>query len=167
MLPCIDASGTQVAFTATLRQIFLLKVTAALPGGRTGARIQCGDVKEMSPITIPAYLYETHFFGGSLSRCWQEGNARMDHLPTPEQEREMARQESPPEDSDVVMLPHEKPAETLSEESAELYFLIANFLTNASPCSRAATVLQQELVRPHSFGTAQGSLSNRDPPPTA
>ena len=34
----------------------------------------------------------------------------------------------------------------VSEESAELYFLIANFLTNASPCSRAATVLQQELV---------------------
>lgn len=35
----------------------------------------------------------------------------------------------------------------VSEESAELYFLIANFLTNASPCSRAAEVLQQELVR--------------------
>lgn len=34
----------------------------------------------------------------------------------------------------------------VSEESAELYFLIANFLTNASPCSRAAEVLQQELV---------------------
>ena len=34
----------------------------------------------------------------------------------------------------------------VSEESAELYFLIANFLTNASPCSRAGEVLQQELV---------------------
>lgn len=40
----------------------------------------------------------------------------------------------------------ERPA-AVSEESAELYFLIANFLTNASPCSRAAAVLQQELVR--------------------
>lgn len=30
---------------------------------------------------------------------------------------------------------------------AELYFLIANFLTHASPCSRAAAVLQEELVR--------------------
>lgn len=35
----------------------------------------------------------------------------------------------------------------VSEESAELYFLIANFLTNASQCSRAAAVLRQELVR--------------------
>lgn len=34
----------------------------------------------------------------------------------------------------------------VSEEMAELYFLIANFLTNASPCSRAAAVLQEELV---------------------
>ncbi|CAN0235911.1 unnamed protein product, partial [Hapterophycus canaliculatus] len=39
------------------------------------------------------------------------------------------------------------PGSPVSEESAELYFLIANFLTNASPCSRAAAVLQQELVR--------------------
>lgn len=31
-------------------------------------------------------------------------------------------------------------------EEAELYFLIANFLTHASPCSRAAAVLQEELV---------------------
>lgn len=37
--------------------------------------------------------------------------------------------------------------ESDSNESTELYFLIANFLTNASPCSRAAAVLRQELVR--------------------
>lgn len=40
-----------------------------------------------------------------------------------------------------------RPAESsLTEQSAELYFLIANFLTNASPCSRAAAVLRDELV---------------------
>lgn len=88
----------------------------------------------------------------------------MDHLPTPEPEREMARQERPPEDSDVIMLPREKPAETMSEESAELYFLIANFLTNASPCSRAATVLQQELVRLKLRDGARLPIEQRHPP---
>lgn len=88
----------------------------------------------------------------------------MDHLPPPETEREMARQESPPEDSDVVVLPRQKPAEDLSEESAELYFLIANFLTNASPCSRAATVLQQELVRLLASGRCKAPIPHRDTP---
>lgn len=61
-----------------------------------------------------------------------------------------------PDDEPRQELPAEAPAAAadeappsgrpVSEESAELYFLIANFLTNASPCSRAAAVLQQELV---------------------
>ncbi|CAM9453617.1 unnamed protein product, partial [Ectocarpus sp. 13 AM-2016] len=42
----------------------------------------------------------------------------------------------------------------VSEESAELYFLIANFLTNASQCSRAAAVLRQELREKNLLGTA-------------
>ncbi|CAN0109918.1 unnamed protein product, partial [Laminaria digitata] len=75
----------------------------------------------------------------------------------------MARQENPPEDSDVVVLRREQPAETLPEESAELYFLIANFLTNASPCSRAATVLQQELRERGLLGTAYDWESNARP----
>lgn len=51
-----------------------------------------------------------------------------------------------------------RPGSPVSEESAELYFLIANFLTNASPCSRAAAVLQQELVRVETRSKLVGSV---------
>lgn len=55
--------------------------------------------------------------------------------------------QGPPEEAAVAAVDEPQPAgRPVSEESAELYFLIANFLTNASPCSRAAAVLQQELV---------------------
>ncbi|CAM9632001.1 unnamed protein product [Scytosiphon promiscuus] len=53
-----------------------------------------------------------------------------------------------------------RPGTSVSEESAELYFLIANFLTNASPCSRAAAVLQQELRERNLLGTAFDWQSN-------
>ncbi|CAN0025533.1 unnamed protein product, partial [Ectocarpus fasciculatus] len=51
----------------------------------------------------------------------------------------------------------------VSEESAELYFLIANFLTNASQCSRAAAVLRQELREKNLLGTAYNWEGNARP----
>lgn len=69
-------------------------------------------------------------------------------MPDPD---EAPPQGGPPETAAVTAAAADKPqfgspAAAVSDESAELYFLIANFLTNASPCSRAAAVLQQELV---------------------
>lgn len=68
-------------------------------------------------------------------------------MPDPD---EAPPQGGPPETAAVAAAAADKPRSgspaAVSDESAELYFLIANFLTNASPCSRAAAVLQQELV---------------------
>lgn len=70
--------------------------------------------------------------------------------PIPDPDEAMT-QRGPPETGAVAATVADEPLPgrpaAVSEESAELYFLIANFLTNASPCSRAAAVLQQELVR--------------------
>lgn len=71
----------------------------------------------------------------------------MDQVPLPASESEVIQQGGlPPTGAANLSPPDGKPAEPLSKELADLYFLIANFLTNASPCSRAAAVLQQELV---------------------
>ncbi|CAM9756967.1 unnamed protein product, partial [Choristocarpus tenellus] len=49
------------------------------------------------------------------------------------------------------------------DATAELYFLIANFLTNASPCSRAAEVLREELRERKLLGEAYDWQSNARP----
>lgn len=70
----------------------------------------------------------------------------MDNPPLPDPGDE-PRQTTPAETAAEAADVPPPSGRAVSEESAELYFLIANFLTNASPCSRAAAVLQQELVR--------------------
>lgn len=45
----------------------------------------------------------------------------------------------------------EEPSGVMHSTQPDLYFLIANFLTHASPCSQAAQVLKREMVRDPSF----------------
>lgn len=55
----------------------------------------------------------------------------------------------------------EEPSGVMHTTQADLYFLIANFLTHASPCSQAAQVLKREMVRDPSssvFGVEKGHI---------